>query len=98
MIDMMGDKKSPKILDGNKVVVCKLNEKNPFGMKSIAYPNDITKLPKWFKQLPFAEQDMGGSAVDKTIETVFGEFGWDLSLASAIKTNNEELDSIISFC
>ena len=98
MIDMMGDKKSPKILDGNKVVVCKLNEKNPFGMKSIAYPNDITRLPKWFKQLPFAEQDMGDSAVDKTIETVFGGIGWDLSLKSCMDTKSEELDSIISFC
>ena len=98
MIDMMGDKKSPKILDGNKVVVCKLNDKNPFGMKSIAYPNDIARLPKWFKQLPFAEQDMGDSAVDKTIETVFGGIGWDLSLASSTKSNNEELESIISFC
>ena len=98
MLDMMGDKKSPKILDGNKVVVCKLNEKNPFGMKSIAYPNDITKLPKWFKQLQFAEQEMGDSAIDQTIETVFGVLGWDLSLKNCMNESNESLDSIISFC
>ena len=98
MIDMMADKKSPKILDGNKVVVCKLNEKNPFGMKSIAYPNDITRLPKWFKQLPFAEQDMRDSVIDQTVETVFGVLGWDLSLKSCMDSDMSALDGIISFC
>ena len=97
MIDMMGDKKSPKILDGNKVVVCKLNEKNPFGMKSIAYPNDITRLPKWFKQLPFAEQDMRDSVIDKTVETVFGVLGWDLSLKSCMDNDTSALEGVINF-
>ena len=95
---MMNDKKSPKILDGNKVIVCKLNEKNPFGMKSIAYPNDITRLPKWFKQLPFAEQDMRNSVIDKTVETVFDVLGWDLSLKSCMDNDLSALDGIISFC
>lgn len=98
MLDMMNDKKSPKILDGNKVIVCKLNEKNPFGMKSIAYPNDITRLPKWFKQLPFAEQDMRNSVIDKTVETVFDVLGWDLSLKSCMDNDLSALDGIISFC
>ena len=97
MIDMMGDKKSPKILDGNKVVVCKLNEKNPFGMKSIAYPNDIARLPKWFKQLPFAEQDMRDSVIDKTVETVFGVLGWDLSLKSCMDNDTSALEGVINF-
>ena len=98
MLDMMGDKKSPKILDGNKVVVCKLNDKNPFGMKSIAYPNDIVRLPDWFKQLPFAEQDMRESVVDQTVDTVFGVLGWDLSLKSCMDNDLSALDGIISFC
>lgn len=98
MLDMMGDKKSPKILDGNKVVVCKLNEKNPFGMKSIAYPNDIVRLPNWFKQLPFAEQDMRESVVDQTVDTVFGVLGWDLSLKSCMDNDLSALEGIISFC
>ena len=98
MLDMMDDKKSPKILDGNKVVVCKLNEKNPFGMKSIAYPNDITKLPEWFKKLPFAEQDMRDSVIDQTVDTVFGVLGWDLSLKSCMDNDLSMLDGVISFC
>lgn len=98
MLEMMGDKKSPKILDGDKVIVCKMKPNNPFGYKSIALPNTITRVPKWFKQLPFDEQSMVDSAIDKTIETVFGVIGWNLTLKDAMETSNEDLESILTFC
>lgn len=98
MLEMMGDKKSPKILDGDKVIVCKMKPNNPFGYKSIALPNTITRVPKWFKQLPFDEQSMVDSVVDKTIETVFGVIGWNLALKDAMESSNEDLESILTFC
>lgn len=98
MLEMMGDKKSPKILDGDKVIVCKMKPNNPFGYKSIALPNTITRVPKWFKQLPFDEQSMVDSAIDKTIETVFGVIGWNLTLKDAMESSNEDLESILTFC
>lgn len=98
MVDMMDDKRSPKILDGNKVIVCKLKSNNPMGMKSIAYPMEITQLPSWFKKLPFAEQDMEDSVVDRTIETVFGVLGWKLTLKDIINEDNDDLNNILTFC
>ena len=96
MVDANKDKKSPKILDGNKVVVCKLKKNNPYGFDTISYPLDITVLPEWFKKLPFAEQDMTGSIVDKTIDTVFGVIGWTLTLESAMMSDNN-LDGFLTY-
>lgn len=98
MIDMNNDKRTPKILDGNKVIVCKLKKNNPFGMTSIAYPNDLTRFPKWFKQLPFSEQDMEDSVIDKTIDTVFGCIDWKLTLKSAMESEENDLNGFLTFC
>lgn len=97
MIDIMGDKKSPKILDGNKVIVCKLKDNNIYNINRIAYPLDIPKLPKWFKELPFAEQDMENSVIDKTIETIFGVLGWNLTLSEAMNNNTNDLDDFLTY-
>ena len=84
LIDMYKDSKTPKILDGAKVIVCKLNPHNQFGMASVAFPVDMTRFPKWFKDLPFDEQSMKESVVEKTIESIFGVLDWDLSMANAM--------------
>lgn len=96
MIDIAKDRKSPKIMDGDKVIVCKLKN-NIYNFKSIAIPNTITKIPKWFKDLPFDEQSMEDSIVDRTIETVFGVIGWNLKLSDAMNNNENYLDGIIQF-
>ena len=96
MIDMMGDKKSPKILDGAKVIVCKLKEGNVYNMNSIALPIDLNIIPQWFKDLPFDEQKMAGSVVNKTIESIFGVLNIDLSLDN-LDDPFEDSDFIITF-
>lgn len=96
MLEMYNDRISPKILDGNKVIVCKLKPNNIFGMKSIAYPLDINVLPEWFKKLPFDEQSMKDSVVDQTIDTAFGVLGWKLTLESAMNEVND-LDGFLTF-
>jgi hypothetical protein len=96
LIDMNNDKTASKILDGNKIIVCKLKPNNPYGMKSVAFPVDLTSFPKWFKELPFDEQSMKDSIVDNTIETIFGVLGWKLTLENALNTN-DDMDGFLSF-
>ena len=71
------DAYSTTIMDGAKVIVCRLKS-NPMGYKSIAYPTDETNLPQWFKELPFDEVEMETAVLDKKIQNVLGQMGWDL--------------------
>jgi DNA polymerase elongation subunit (family B) len=71
------DNYSMKIVDGMKVVVCKLKN-NPLGFTSIAYPTDELRLPKWFCELPFDDNEMERGLVDEKIENLLGVLGWDL--------------------
>jgi len=54
---MNGDKYSQEIVDGMKVIVCKLKQ-NPLGYTSVAYPTDELRMPEWFKELPFDDAAM----------------------------------------
>ena len=76
--DMNSDNYSMDITDGMKVIVCRLKS-NPIGYASIAYPTDEMKLPDWFKDLPFDEDLMEESVLNKKIVNVLGAMGWDLS-------------------
>lgn len=96
LLDIFSDKKSPKILDGNKIIVCKLKPNNQFSMSSIAYPIDISILPEWFKMLPFDEQSMKDSVVDNTIDTIFGVLGWKLSLEN-VMNEVDDLDGLLTY-
>ena len=75
-----GDNYSQKIVDGMKVVVCKLKP-NPLNFTSIAYPTDELRLPKWFTDLPFDDEAMEQTLVDEKIDNLLGVLSWD------IKTN-----------
>jgi DNA polymerase elongation subunit (family B) len=71
------DQYSQKIVDGMKVVVCKLKS-NPLGFTSIAYPTDELRLPKWFTELPFDDQAMEQTLVDEKIDNLLGVLNWDI--------------------
>jgi DNA polymerase elongation subunit (family B) len=73
-----GDNYSMTIMDGMKVIVCRLKN-NAMGYSSIAYPTDEMQLPQWFKDLPFDNEGMEEAVLDKKIENVLGAMGWDLS-------------------
>ena len=75
-----GDQYSQKIVDGMKVVVCKMKP-NPLNFTSIAYPTDELRLPKWFTDLPFDDKAMEQTLVDEKIDNLLGVLNWD------IKTN-----------
>jgi len=71
------DNYSMKIVDGMKVIVCKLRS-NPLNFTSIAYPTDELRLPKWFCELPFDDNEMERTLVDEKIDNLLGVLNWDL--------------------
>ena len=75
------DQYSMTIMDGQKVIVCKLKD-NPMGYTSVAYPTDEPHVPTWFKELPFDEDAMEESVLNKKIHNVLGAMGWDLKRAN----------------
>ena len=76
------DQHAMRIVDGQKVVVCKLKETSENRLTSIAYPVDETRLPQWFLSLPFDSEDMMTSIVDQKIINLLGALKWDLTAAS----------------
>lgn len=85
-----GDNYSQKILDGMKIVVCKLRN-NPLGMTSIAYPTDELRLPQWFLELPFDDAGMIESLVDEKIDNLIGVLNWDIKADINTGSTFEEL-------
>ena len=84
------DNYSMKIVDGMKVVVCKLKS-NPLGFTSIAYPTDELRLPKWFCELPFDDIEMERGLVDEKIDNLLGVLNWDLRRSTDTTTTFDEL-------
>ena len=74
---MNGDKYSQEIVDGMKVIVCKLKQ-NPLGYTSVAYPTDQLRLPDWFKELPFDGDAMEEVIIDNKLGNLIGVLNYDL--------------------
>ena len=89
---MNGDKYSQQIVDGMKVIVCKVKA-NPLGYTSIAYPVDELRLPKWFQDLPFDHAEMETVIINNKLENLIGVLEWDLN--STTETNT--FGSLFSF-
>lgn len=87
------DQYSQKIVDGMKVIVCKLKD-NPLGFTSIAYPTDELRLPQWFCELPFDDSAMENTLVDEKIENLLGVLNWDIRSNLDVKST---FDSLFTF-
>ena len=74
---MNGDKYSIQIVDGMKVIICKLKD-NPLGFTSVAYPTDELRLPKWFQDLPFDHAGMEEAIINNKVENLIGVLEYDL--------------------
>jgi DNA polymerase elongation subunit (family B) len=74
---MNGDKYSMTIVDGMKVVVCKVKD-NPMGFTSVAYPVDELRLPKWFQDLPFNHAEMETTIINNKLDNLIGVLDFDL--------------------
>jgi DNA polymerase elongation subunit (family B) len=74
---MNGDKYSQEIVDGMKVIVCKLKA-NPLGYTSVAYPTDELRIPEWFKELPFDDAAMAETIIDNKLDNLIGVLNYPL--------------------
>ena len=74
---MNGDKYSQEIVDGMKVIVCKLKQ-NPLGYTSVAYPTDELRIPEWFKELPFDDAAMAEVIIDNKLDNLIGVLNYPL--------------------
>ena len=74
---MNGDKYSQEIVDGMKVIVCKLKQ-NPLGYTSVAYPTDELRIPDWFKELPFDDAAMAETIIDNKLDNLIGVLDYPL--------------------
>ena len=87
---MNSDNYSMQIVDGMKVVVCKLKD-NPLRWTSIAFPTDEKHLPTWFKELPFDDSTMESVVIDGKVDNLLGVLNWDLMSATDIKSTFQAL-------
>lgn len=90
---MHSDNYSLSIVDGMKVIVCKLKD-NPLGYTSVAYPTDESHIPQWFKDLPFDDGLMEDTIVDQKVENLLGVLDWGLADSTNI---NSTFNTLFSF-
>jgi DNA polymerase elongation subunit (family B) len=88
---MNGDKYSQEIVDGMKVIVCKLKQ-NPLGYTSVAYPTDELRIPEWFKELPFDDSAMAETIIDNKLDNLIGVLKYDLEDTKRHNTFNSLFD------
>ena len=88
---MNGDKYSQEIVDGMKVIVCKLKQ-NPLQYTSVAYPTDELRLPDWFKELPFDGDAMEEVIIDNKLDNLIGVLDYDLESTKQKTTFNNLFD------
>ena len=89
---MNSDNYSQQIVDGMKIIVCKLKS-NPLGWTSIGYPTDELHLPQWFKELPFDDEAMESTLVDEKIDNLLGVLDWDIKSNIDVKSTFDDLFS-----
>ena len=88
--NMHGDNYSAKIIDGMKTIVCKLKD-NPLGYTSVGYPTDESRIPAWFKELPFDQDKMETAIVDQKVENLLGVLDWDIAANTDTKSTFDSL-------
>ena len=89
--DINMDQHAMKIIDGQKIIVCKLKDTVENNLTSIAYPVDETHLPEWFLSLPFDSEGMQAGIVDQKVKNLVGCLNWDLSRTQKTHAHLETL-------
>ena len=88
---MNNDKYSQEIVDGMKVIVCKLKQ-NPLGYTSVAYPTDELRIPEWFKELPCDGDAMESTIIDNKLDNLIGVLNYDIASTLQKNTFNNLFD------
>lgn len=92
--EINGDQHAPRIMDGQKIVVCKLKDTSNNWLTSVAFPVDATHLPDWFTSLPFDEDDMMAGIVDQKVKNLLGVLSWNLDRT---QKSHLHLESLFDF-
>jgi DNA polymerase elongation subunit (family B) len=87
---MHSDTRSIEIVDGMKTIVCKLKD-NAMGYTSIGYPTDESRIPNWFKELPFDDADMESTIIDQKVENLLDVLEWNISKSTNIRSSFSSL-------
>lgn len=82
------DNRTMPISDGAKTIVCMLKQ-NVYRLKSIGYPIDEANLPEWFTSLPFDTEGMEEVLIDKKLENIIGDLGYDITTTKQSDLFNE---------
>ena len=78
LLKMHNDNFTMPIADGQKTIFCKLKQ-NPMGYTSVCFPVDEFNLPKWFKELPFDDEAMEFTLIDKKLKNIIGVLNFDIN-------------------
>ena len=81
LCDANNDKHSTRIIDGTRIIVCKLKP-NPDGITRIALPIDQHRIPKWFKNLDFDVSSMEDTILEEKIRNIFECTGFEIRVGS----------------
>ncbi len=92
LLKLHNDNFSIKISDGMKTIVCKLKD-NPLNITSVGIPTDESRIPEWFKELPFNTVEMENAIITKKIQNLLGVLKWDLKSS----LDNTTFNSLFSF-
>ena len=87
---MNSDNYSMQIVDGMKVIVCKLKS-NMMGWTSVAYPTDEMHLPAWFRELSFDDSAMESTVIDGKVDNLLGVLDWGLDFATNTENTFQSL-------
>lgn len=88
------DQHAMRIIDGQKIIVCKLRNTSDNQLTSIAYPVDEAHLPDWFLNLPFDTDGMQAGVVDQKVLNLLGVLKWDFSRT---KKEHAHLETLFDF-
>ena len=84
------DKHSMEIVDGMKVMVCKL-KKNPW-ITHVAYSLINCVFQMWFKELPSDDESMEKTLIDSKLGNLLGVLKWDILSTETKNTFNTLFD------
>jgi DNA polymerase elongation subunit (family B) len=90
MREINQDQHAMRIIDGQKVIVCKLKETPENRLVSIAYPVDEVHLPDWFLKMPFDSDLMMAGVVDQKVKNLLGVLNWSLERANKEQAHLEQ--------
>jgi hypothetical protein len=88
------DQHAMRIIDGQKIIVCKLRETVENTLTSIAFPVDENHLPSWFLNLPFDSEGMQAGIVDQKVKNLVGCLNWSLDRT---QKSHKHLETLFDF-